>query len=223
MVERYKILYLGGEGGLIEKKSRFIATSRPVRTEEEAAAFIEEMRKKYWDARHHCSAYVLGSRGQIARCSDDGEPAQTAGKPILDVLLGAGVRDICMVVTRYFGGVLLGTGGLVRAYSGATREGLSAGVILEKVLGQKMEVTTDYAGLGKIQHAAAQSGVTVMDIQYTDQVRMALLVPYAMLEQTQKMITEKTSARARIALSGPLYFGIAKGKAILFECRDSDA
>ena len=132
MTDPYNILYRGGEGELVEKKSRFIATTRPVESEEEALAFIEEMKKKYWDARHNCFAYVTGDRGQLQRCSDDGEPSQTAGRPMLDVLLGAGIRNICVVVTRYFGGTLLGTGGLVRAYSGAVQEGLKNSVVLEK-------------------------------------------------------------------------------------------
>ena len=158
MEEKYKILYQGGQGELTEKKSRFIATTRPVETEEEAAAFVEEMKKKYWDARHNCYAYVIGDRGQTARCSDDGEPAQTAGRPILDVLLGAGVRNACVVVTRYFGGVLLGTGGLVRAYSGAAQEGLKASTVVEKCLGRKLLITTDYNGIGKLQRAGTDCG-----------------------------------------------------------------
>ena len=123
MAEEYKIIYQGGEGEIVEKKSRFIASCIPVKSEEEALGFIESVRKKYWDARHHCYAYVLGERNELMRCSDDGEPQGTAGKPMLDVLLGAGVHDALVIVTRYFGGVLLGTGGLVRAYSGAARAG----------------------------------------------------------------------------------------------------
>ncbi|MFR5726940.1 MAG: IMPACT family protein [Clostridium sp.] len=122
MVESYKIVYEGADGELVEKKSRFIAQIRPVASEEEAFAFIEEVRKKYWDARHHCYAYIIGERAQTARCSDDGEPSQTAGKPMMDVLAGEGLHDVCAVVTRYFGGTLLGTGGLVRAYSGAVKK-----------------------------------------------------------------------------------------------------
>lgn len=216
MAEKYKILYRGGEGELVEKKSRFIAVARPVETEEEAAAFIEEMRKKYWDARHHCSAYVLGERGQTARCSDDGEPAQTAGRPILDVILGAGVRNVCIVVTRYFGGTLLGTGGLVRAYSGAAQKGLAAGTIVEKIPGYCMRVTTDYNGLGKIQYIAAQSGITVPDVQYTDQVVMTLLVPLEEAAGLHKQITEKTNGKAQIEDGDPVWFGIADGETILF-------
>ena len=118
MVDSYKILYKGGSGELVEKKSRFIADLRPVASEEEALEYIEEIRKKYWDARHHCFAYIIGDRGQSARCSDDGEPSQTAGKPMMDVLAGEELHDVCAVVTRYFGGTLLGTGGLVKAYGG---------------------------------------------------------------------------------------------------------
>ena len=177
MEEKYKILYQGGQGELTEKKSRFIATTRPVETEEEAAAFVEEMKKKYWDARHNCYAYAIGDRGQTARCSDDGEPAQTAGRPILDVLLGAGVRNACVVVTRYFGGVLLGTGGLVRAYSGAAQEGLKASIVVEKCLGRKLLITTDYNGIGKLQYIAGQMGIAIRDTQYTDQVTAVLVVP----------------------------------------------
>lgn len=216
MEERYKILYRGGEGELVEKKSRFIATTRPVESEEEAAAFIEEMKKKYWDARHNCSAYVIGERGQTSRCSDDGEPSQTAGRPMLDVLLGAGVRNICVVVTRYFGGVLLGTGGLVRAYSGAVQEGLKASVILEKCLGRKLIITTDYNGIGKIQYTAAQLGVHILDTQYTDQVVVTIMTPVSQAEQLKKQITEKTNGKALMEDGGTLYYGVLDGEIILF-------
>ena len=116
-MKEYKIVYCGGEGEIVEKKSRFIATVKPVDSEEEASAFIAEMKKKYWDARHNCSAFVIGEHNEIQRSSDDGEPAGTAGHPMLDVLLGEGIHNTAVVVTRYFGGTLLGTGGLVRAYS----------------------------------------------------------------------------------------------------------
>ena len=124
ILEDYKILLEGGEGEIVEKKSRFIATLRPVNSEEEAVSFIEEMKKKYWDARHNCSAFVIGPKAELTRCSDDGEPSGTAGRPMLEVLLGEEVRNVAVVVTRYFGGTLLGTGGLVRAYTQAVKEGL---------------------------------------------------------------------------------------------------
>ena len=128
----YRVIYKGGEGEIVEKKSRFIATIKPVESEEEAVTFINEMKEKYWDARHNCSAFVIGANQELTRCSDDGEPVQTAGRPMLDVLLKEGVTNVAVVVTRYFGGVLLGTGGLVREYQKAVQEGLEASRIIEK-------------------------------------------------------------------------------------------
>lgn len=217
MTESYKILYRGGEGELVEKKSRFIATTRPVETEEEAVAFIEEMKKKYWDARHNCSAYVLGDRGQIQRCSDDGEPSQTAGRPMLDVLLGEGIRNACVVVTRYFGGTLLGTGGLVRAYSGAVQEGLRHSTVLEKHLGSRTRIITDYNGIGKIQYVAAQMGLTTLDTVYTDQVEVTLMVPAGQVQELIHQVTEKTNGKAVIEETGSLYYGILEKEVVLFD------
>ena len=133
MLPEYRTIYRGGEDEIVEKKSRFIATVVPVNTEEEALEFVEKTRKKYWDARHNCFAYIIGERGQLQRCSDDGEPNGTAGKPMLDVLLGNELRNVAVVVTRYFGGTLLGTGGLVRAYSGAVKAGLDASMVITKI------------------------------------------------------------------------------------------
>lgn len=117
----FRILVEGGSGEIVEKKSRFIATIRKAETEEEAVAFIEEMKKKYWDARHNCSAFVIGNRAQLTRCSDDGEPSGTAGRPMLEVLLGEEICNAAVVVTRYFGGTLLGTGAGTRLYHGGKR------------------------------------------------------------------------------------------------------
>ena len=147
--DSYRILLEGGQGEYVEKKSRFIATVRKCESEEEAVRFIEEMKKKYWDARHNCSAFVIGSRGELTRCSDDGEPSGTAGRPMLEVLTGEGIRNVAVVVTRYFGGVLLGTGGLVRAYTQAVKEGLKNSVVGCMRFGCKVEVTTDYNGIGE--------------------------------------------------------------------------
>ena len=122
MRKGYKAVWEAGTGEITEKKSRFIADIRPVETEEDILAFQEEIKKKYWDAKHHCFAYILGVDQPVMRLSDDGEPSQTAGRPILDVLLGEGLYNVCAIVTRYFGGTLLGTGGLVRAYSQAVKD-----------------------------------------------------------------------------------------------------
>ncbi len=215
--ESYLILYQGGSGELTEKKSRFIANTRPVESEEEALAFVEEMRKQYWDARHNCWAYVIGDRGEKKRCSDDGEPSQTAGKPMLDVLTGSGVTNICVVVTRYFGGILLGTGGLVRAYSGAAKAGLEGSVIVEKKLAEKIQVVTDYNGLGKIQYIAAERGITTLDTQYTDKVVMTFLVPVAEAAAFSAALTEGTNGRAGIETVCRLYYGNLEKETLLFE------
>lgn len=217
MREAYKILYRGGEGELVEKKSRFIATARPVESEEEAAAFIEEMKKKYWDARHNCSAYVIGERGQLTRCSDDGEPAQTAGRPMLDVLLGEGICNICVVVTRYFGGTLLGTGGLVRAYSGAVKEALGNSAVVVKQPGVRLIVRTDYNGIGKLQYIAGQMGLTVLDTEYTDAVTVTLMVPQEETGSFLAQVTEKTNGKAVIEEDGEQYYGLLDGELLLFD------
>lgn len=212
-----KTVYSGGEGEIIEKKSRFIATVRPVSSEEEAVAFIAEMKKKYWDARHNCSAFVLGERQEISRCSDDGEPAQTAGRPMLDVLLREDIHNVAVVVTRYFGGVLLGTGGLVRAYQKATQEGLAASVIINKKEGRRLTVGTDYNGLGKLQYLIAQKNLTMIDTLYTERVELLLMVPVEAQEEVEKEIVEATSGNARISWGDTVLYAMVGKKLEIFE------
>ena len=194
----YRVVYEGGEGEIVEKKSRFIATVRPVETEEEAVAFINEMKKKYWDARHNCSAFVIGSRQEVTRCSDDGEPAQTAGRPMLDVLLREGITNVAVVVTRYFGGVLLGTGGLVRAYQSATQAGLAASKIIEKRQGKKLIIHTEYNGLGKLQYLFGQQKTAILDTEYAADVVLTILVPVEQKDFLYKEITEQTNGTAQM-------------------------
>ena len=194
----YRVVYEGGEGEIVEKKSRFIATVRPIETEEEAAAFVNEMKKKYWDARHNCSAFVIGSRQEVTRCSDDGEPAQTAGRPMLDVLLREGITNVAVVVTRYFGGVLLGTGGLVRAYQSATQAGLAASKIIEKRQGKKLIIHTDYNGLGKLQYLFGQQKTAILDTEYAADVVLTILVPVEQKDFLYKEIIEQTNGTAQM-------------------------
>ena len=196
MLSEYKAVYQGGEGEIVEKKSRFIATVIPAGSEEEVLAFIESIRKKYWDARHHCFAYVIGERNELQRCSDDGEPSGTAGKPMLEVLLGEEIHNVAVVVTRYFGGTLLGTGGLVRAYSAATKQGLASSVIITKILGVKLCISTDYTGLGKIQYILGQRGLQILDSVYTDKVELEALIPENELVAVKAEITEGTNGQA---------------------------
>ena len=189
----YKIVIEGGEGEIVEKKSRFIATVQPVETEEEAVAFFDSMKKKYWDARHNCSAFVIGSKNELTRCSDDGEPSGTAGRPMLEVLLGQEVHNVAVVVTRYFGGVLLGTGGLVRAYTKAVQEGLANSEIATLAYGTRMKIETDYNGIGKLQYILGKEGVSILNSEYTDVVTMEV---FLLQEQKGNVLKEMTEATA---------------------------
>lgn len=215
MKKSYKILYQAGEGEIVEKKSRFIATIRPVDSEEEALSFIAEMRKKYWDATHNCTAFVIGENHEQMRCNDDGEPSKTAGRPMLDVLLGEDVHNCCAVVTRYFGGTLLGTGGLVRAYSAAVKEGLRNCQILEKQLARKLTVETDYTGLGKIQYILGEEKISTLDSQYADKVSLTLLVPVDQLDPLMEKLTEGTNGRCVMEPGEQVWYGL-QGKEIVF-------
>ncbi|MDE6313722.1 MAG: YigZ family protein [Lachnospiraceae bacterium] len=217
MVENYKCLYLGGEGEIVEKKSRFIATLQPVESEEEAMAFLEKMKKKYWDARHNCSAYVIGEKGELERCSDDGEPNGTAGKPMLEVLRGLELRNAAVVVTRYFGGTLLGTGGLVRAYTQAVKAGIENSVVVEKILAVKLNIGIDYNGVGKIQYILGQRQIQILESDYGERVKITALVPLFMVDIVQKEITEGTNGRAVLEQGPQIYFGMADKEIVLFD------
>ena len=216
MTEQYKTVYEGGVGEITEKKSRFIATIRPVETEDEALAFIEEMRKKYWDARHNCSAFILGERQETMRCSDDGEPSQTAGRPMLDVLSKTGLTNTAAVVTRYFGGTLLGTGGLVRAYSAAVQEGLKNSRIITKYWGTRLTVGTDYNGIGKLQYLFGSKEIPMMDAEYTDKVQFTVLVPAARVQEIIKAVTEATAGQAAVEEKDSLYYAVIDGAYVCF-------
>lgn len=206
MLSEYRIAYKGGEGEIVEKKSRFIATVLPVDQEEEALEFIEKMKKKYWNATHNCYAYVVGDRHEIQRYSDDGEPGGTAGRPMLDVLLGEDIHNVAVVVTRYFGGTLLGTGGLVRAYSSATKAGLASSVIITKIPGFKLRITTDYTGLGKIQYILGERKIPILDTVYTDKVEMQLVIPAVQKEQVTDALIEGTNGKVQFGEAESCYY-----------------
>lgn len=213
----YRTVYQGGKGEIVEKKSRFIAEVFLVHSEEEAMQYLEQVRKKYWDARHHCWAYVIGEERVTERCSDDGEPSGTAGKPILEVIRGAGLHNIFVVVTRYFGGTLLGTGGLVRAYTESAREGISHSQIITKIYGFKLRITTDYTGLGKIQYLLGQRGLTTLDCVYTEKVEVLVLISE---EEEQRLIAEvieTTNAQAGIERETDCWFAKIDGQMVVFD------
>lgn len=210
-------VYKGGQGEITEKKSRFIATVRPVESEDEAVSFINEMKKKYWDARHNCSAFVIGKRQELTRCSDDGEPAGTAGRPMLDVLLKENIHNAAVVVTRYFGGVLLGTGGLVRAYQQATKAGLSASEIIEKKDGAVLFIRTDYTGIGRLQYLFVQEKITVMDTAYEADVLVKAVIPENDKKRIEKTIIEQTNGTAKLEWGDDVTFAEYDGEVLLFK------
>ena len=210
-------VYEGGQGEITEKKSRFIATVRPVESEDEAVSFINETKKKYWDARHNCSAFVIGKRQELTRCSDDGEPAGTAGRPMLDVLLKENIHNAAIVVTRYFGGVLLGTGGLVRAYQQATKAGLSASEIIEKKDGAVLFIRTDYTGIGRLQYLFAQEKITVMDTAYEADVLVKAVIQENDKKRIEKTIIEQTNGTAKLEWGDEVTFAEYDGEVLLFK------
>lgn len=215
MADSVKILFEEATGEIQEKKSRFIATIRPVKTLDEANAFIDEIKKKYWDARHNCSALVIGEKNEISRCSDDGEPSGTAGRPMLEVIMGAGIHNVCVVVTRYFGGVLLGTGGLVRAYQGAVKEALSQAHIIEKTMGRHLEICCDYNGIGKIQYIMGQKGIIPLDTIYAEKVTIKLALELGSIDEFLKEITEALNGNLEYEAGQEICFTVLDGKTII--------
>ena len=196
MAENCKIIYKEGMGELVEKKSRFIAQIRPVKSEEEALAFVEETRKKYWDARHNCFAFVIGSNNEIQRFSDDGEPQGTAGKPILETLLNENLHNTLIVVTRYFGGTLLGTGGLVRAYGQSSKEGIRNSVIQKVCEGISFKLTVDYNSIGKIKYIMGQMGITDAQEEYGQNVVLSILMKKDEYNEFNTKVTDATGGKA---------------------------
>lgn len=188
----------------IERRSRFLGTIRPVTDEEDAQAFIAAKKKEYWDATHNVTAYVL-RQGQLRRYSDDGEPQGTAGMPVLDVLLKEGLTDVAVVVTRYFGGILLGAGGLVRAYSHAAKLAVDAVGVVEMRLCDRATIVCDYTQYGRVAALVPAGGGQVTDTRYTDRVEVNFLLPRGRLEPMQKQLTELSAGRLAIEVAGEEY------------------
>ncbi len=205
MLKKYKTILNQAEAEIIEKKSRFIATVRPVKTEEEARLFIDEMKKNYWNATHNVSAYQIGERNEIQRCSDDGEPQGTAGKPVLDVLAGEDIKNTAIVVTRYFGGTLLGTGGLVRAYGKSAKEGILSAGIAEMILYRKFSIVTDYPTSGKIQYEVLQDGHIIHDTVYTENVEFIVLTEIDFAESFYNKMIDISNGKAEISSISDIY------------------
>ncbi len=205
ILEKYNTVKGSGQAEIVEKKSRFIAHVMPVKSEKEALENIERIKKQYWDARHNVFAFQIGERNQIQRFSDDGEPSGTAGMPVLEVLKGDDIKDTLIVVTRYFGGTLLGTGGLVRAYGKAAKEGLLAAQVVERVLYSEISVLADYNLSGKVQYEILKEGHILEDTIYTQNVEFKVLCEVARADAFVKNIVNVTSGQAIITVGENKY------------------
>lgn len=189
-----------------EKKSIFIGHAKRVYSDEEARAFVDKIKQEYKDATHNVYAYIIGENMGIQRYSDDGEPQGTAGVPVLDVIKKNNVTDVAVVVTRYFGGILLGKGGLVRAYSKGASEALKEGEIVEKVLGCALHITMEYDLLGKVQYSCAQNMWHIEDTEYTDKVKIIILCTLEDAEAIKKEITQITSGKCEFSIADEKYY-----------------
>ena len=194
-MEEYLMVEAPGQGEIVEKKSRFIANVFSVRNEEEALAYIEEIKKKYWDARHHCYAYAIGKNNEIQRFSDDGEPQGTAGKPILEVLTKGNIHNTLIVVTRYFGGTLLGTGGLVRAYGQSAKAGIENAKVIRVCDGVSFQLNCDYNSIGKIKYIMAQMNIMAEE-EYGADVALHINMRKQDFELFKNQVTDATGGKA---------------------------
>ena len=205
MNKDYKTVAREASDEFVEKRSRFIGYIKPVKTEEEAVAFINQKRSEHWDARHNVYAYSL-REGNIKRYSDDGEPSGTAGMPVLDVIVKNEIYDVCVVVTRYFGGVLLGTGGLVRAYSQGSKIALESGGIVLMQSCSLCEVSCSYNRYGKVSSLVMENGATIDDTIYESDVKIKFHIPPEQLSQLNKKLADATSGEVQAESDGESYF-----------------
>lgn len=206
MLEQYRTVRSSGSKEVVIRKSRFIGHVMPVENEEEALLFIEDIKKKHWNATHNCSAYVIGERDEIQRQSDDGEPSGTAGKPILEVIRNQGVKNVAIVVTRYFGGIMLGAGGLIRAYTDGAVLALEAGEVITRVLRRDVFVEIDYTWLGKVENELRGRGIQTGETLFTDKVTLLCLPRNDEGDAFMAWITDLTQGQALVTEGRRIYY-----------------
>lgn len=210
MVTSYLTVARGGEAEIEAKRSRFLCTLARVEDEASARAVVDGLRRRHWDARHHCSAFVLGPDGALQRSSDDGEPAGTAGAPMLEVLRGRGVSDVVAVVTRWFGGVLLGAGGLVRAYGDAVRAGLDEVGVQTRQLRGEWSLSLDHADAGRVEGELRSRGLVVADVTYGARVDLRLAVPPGESARMHALVAEVTGGTATAVAVGERWVDLGR-------------
>ena len=209
MASEYLTLARPGQGEYEEKKSHFLGKAVHIESEEEAAAFIAGIRKQYYDARHNCYAWVLGEGSERKKSSDDGEPSGTAGQPILRVIEGSGCTNVLVIVTRYFGGTLLGTGGLVRAYTQAARAALEDAQKARMCLCRKLAVTVEYGALDRLLYALRRDGIEPQETEYGAKVTLHLIIEEKRGDAVENMITSLTSGDAEILTEAKDFFPLS--------------
>jgi len=205
VLDNYLTVNMQGQAEIVIQKSRFIGQIKRTETESEAQAFIQEIKKEHHQATHNCSAYLIGEHDQIQKANDDGEPSGTAGVPMLEVLKKNELKDTCVVVTRYFGGIKLGAGGLIRAYSKSTSTALQETGIVERQLMKQIAVTVDYPLLGKIENELHQRNYLIENTDYLENVTFHVLVATNQVKQFSTWITDLTSDQAEIVAQGEKY------------------
>ncbi|MCK9443083.1 MAG: YigZ family protein [Tissierellaceae bacterium] len=208
----YKTILKYGEDETIINKSRFIGYALPINSEEEALSFIEKIKSTHRDATHNVYAYVYGENSNIQRFSDDGEPSGTAGIPALEVIKKENLRNVAVVVTRYFGGIKLGTGGLIRAYTKGAKIGIDAGIIVDMILHNKLKLTIDYTMYGRIENHLLNKGYFVEDTVFDENVNITVYIRHDEIEFFTKEITDLTSGSSLIEELDEEYIPIKDGK-----------
>lgn len=214
-MSNYKTLHKFGVDEYIVEKSTFIGYAKPIKTEEEAIEFINEIKKKHKDATHNVWAYTIGENMNIQRYSDDGEPQGTAGIPTLEVIKKEDLRDVVVVVTRYFGGIKLGAGGLVRAYTKGAKVGIEAGIVIEKVKYSEVKIKIEYTQLGRIQNEIMNLGFKVKDTIYSEDVELIVYVRNEEAKSLMERIIDITSGTADVSLGEEYYLSEKDGELIL--------
>lgn len=208
MLKQYRTVKGLGSHELEINKSRFIAYASRAETETEAQAFIAGIKKKHWDATHNCSAYMLGESDQVQKADDDGEPSGTAGKPILEAIKKAQIKEAVIVVTRYFGGIKLGAGGLIRAYGKSAVAGLKAAGLIERKLHSILAVEFDYTFLGKVENELRSHQYLIDSIHYTDKVTVQVLAEHDREYLLAQKLLDWTAGQAAIRDGGRQYVDI---------------
>ncbi|GIP38932.1 YigZ family protein [Paenibacillus sp. J31TS4] len=205
MIQYYKTLKHYGAKEIVIKKSRFIGHAQPVASEEEAVRFVESLQKEHWSATHNCWAYVVGERDEYQKQSDDGEPSGTAGKPILEVIKSQQLKNVAIVVTRYFGGIMLGAGGLIRAYTDGAVAGIEAAEPVWQVLHREVKATVDYHWLGKLENELHLKGILRGETEFTDKVTLTCLPLEPQTDALIRRLTDLTQGQAEIQTGEAFY------------------